>query len=87
MLGCVAGFDMEETLASVNRPLSKLEQQIPARTMNDLLNGVLTAVGLVEELVSVLLPCEERRLEKNEEKGPGLYTQAGGRGIFYCNGR
>jgi hypothetical protein len=24
-----------------------------------LLNGVQTAVGLVEELVSVLLPCEE----------------------------
>ena len=51
-----------------------------------MLNGMQTAVGLVEELVSVLLPCEERRLEKNEEE-QGLYTQTGGRGIFYCNGR
>ena len=33
----------------------------------EFLNGVQTAVGLVEELVNVLLPCEERRLEENEE--------------------
>jgi hypothetical protein len=38
------------------------------RMAHNLLNGVQTAVGLVEELVSVLLPCEERRLEKNEEE-------------------